>query len=193
MGRTENAAYPSYPFAMEGKLAGIYTRTGDDGTTCLVGGSRAPKDSPVIETGGDIDELSAHIGVARSLPLPNDVDAILQTVQERLLVIGIAIATPAGVNTRIQKIHDEDILKLENEIDALQIQVPSLRGFILPRGSAAGAQLHLARAVARRVERRCVALTRIGTAAPELIRRLNRLSDLLFALARYVNHKHSAP
>ena len=179
-------------FFAERELTRIYTRTGDDGTTGLVGGGRSSKDSPVIETGGDIDELSALIGVARSLSLPDGVDATLQMVQERLLFIGIAVATPAGVNARVPEICEEDILKLEKEIDALQIQLPQLDRFIFPGGSPAGAQLHLVRAVARRVERRCVALGRTCAIAPELIRWLNRLSDLLFILARFVNNKQSA-
>ena len=179
-------------FFVERELTRIYTRTGDDGTTGLVGGSRSSKDSPVIETGGDIDELSALIGVARSLPLPNGIDAILQAIQERLLFIGIAVATPAGVNARVPEISKEDILKLEKEIDALQTQLPPLDRFIFPGGSPAGAQLHLARAVARRVERRCIALGRTCAVAPELISWLNRLSDLLFILARFVNNKQSA-
>jgi len=179
-------------FFVERELTRIYTRTGDDGTTGLVGGSRSSKDSPVIETGGDIDELSALIGVARSLPLPNGIDAILQAIQERLLFIGIAVATPAGVNARVPEISEEDILKLEKEIDALQTQLPPLDRFIFPGGSPAGAQLHLARAVARRVERRCIALGRTCAVAPELISWLNRLSDLLFILARFVNNKQSA-
>ena len=169
----------------------IYTRTGDDGTTGLVGGKRASKDSPVVEAGGDIDELCAIVGIVRSLLLPNGVDAILQMVQERLFIIGIAIATPADVNSQIPKICSEDILELEKAIDALQIQLPSLDKFILPGGLAAGAQLHFARAVARRVERRCVALSRTCLVAPELIRWLNRLSDLLFTLARFVNQEVS--
>lgn len=169
----------------------IYTRTGDNGTTGLVGGGRVPKDSPVIETGGAIDELSALIGVARSMPLPDGADMILQAVQERLLLIGIVIATPEGVNTQITIIRDEDILKLEEEIDALENQLPPLDRFILPGGSAAGSHLHLARAVARRVERRCIAMSRTCAVAPELIRWLNRLSDMLFALARFVNQKQS--
>ena len=170
----------------------IYTRTGDDGTTGIVGGDRVPKDSPVIEAGGDIDELSSLVGVARSLSLPDGIDVVLQTVQERLLIIGIAIATPDGVKAQIPKISDEDILKLEKEIDALQTQIHPLDGLILPGGSAAGAQLHLARAVARRVERRCVTLSRTSTVAPELMHWLNRLSDLLFVLARFVNQKQFA-
>ena len=157
-----------------------------------MGGSRVPKDSPVIEAGGEIDELSSLVGIARSLPLPDGVDAILQTVQERLLTAGFTIARLNSANARIPRISDEDILELEREIDALQVQTPPLNGFILPGGSAAGAHLHLARAVARRVERRCVALARASCAdTAELIRWLNRLSDLLFALARFVNHAHS--
>ncbi|MDR0310760.1 MAG: cob(I)yrinic acid a,c-diamide adenosyltransferase [Acidobacteriota bacterium] len=169
----------------------IYTRTGDKGTTGLVGGGRVPKDSPVIETGGDIDELSSLIGVARSMPLPDGADMILHAVQERLLLIGIVIATPEGVNTQITIIRGEDIMKLEEQIDALQSKLPPLDRFILPGGSPAGAHLHLARAVARRVERRCIALSRTCAVAPELIRWLNRLSDMLFALARFVNLKQS--
>lgn len=169
----------------------IYTRTGDDGTTGLAGGGRAPKDSPVVETGGDIDELSTLIGIVRSLSLPDGVDVILHAIQEKLLVIGIAVVTPENVNTKIPKICEEDIVKMEKEIDMLQIQLPPLDRFILPGGSPAGAQLHLSRAVARRVERRCVALSRTCTAAPELIRWFNRLSDLLFVLARFVNSRQS--
>jgi len=173
-------------------LTRIYTRTGDDGTTCLVGGGRAAKDSPVIEAGGEIDELSALIGVARSSPLPDNIDTILQMIQERLLFIGIAVATPDGASARIPELNEEDIHKLEKEIDAFEIQLPPLDRFILPGGSQAGARLHLARTVARRVERRCVALYGTCTIAPELIRWLNRLSDLLFVLARFVNNKQSA-
>jgi len=170
-------------------LTRIYTRTGDDGTTGLLGGVRTPKDSPVVEAGGDIDELSSLVGVARSLSLPDGIDGILRAVQEQLLVIGIAIATPDDISAQTPKIRDEDILKLEKEIDALQMQLPPLDRLILPGGSAAGAHLHLARAVARRVERRCVALSRTCTVAPELTRWLNRLSDLLFVMARFVNQK----
>ena len=169
----------------------IYTRAGDDGTTGLVGGGRVPKDSPVIEAGGDIDELNSLVGVARSLPLPEGIDGILQTVQERLLIVGVLIAAPEGINARAAKIRDEDILKLEEVIDALQVQLPPLDRFILPGGSASGAQLHLARAAARRVERRVVALARTSAVAPESIRWLNRLSDMLFVLARFVNQKQS--
>ena len=179
-------------FAAEEILIKVYTRTGDDGTTGLVGGGRAPKDSSVIETGGDIDELSAHIGVARTFSLPDGVDAILQTVQERLLTIGIAVATPEGVNARILKICEEDIIIMEKEIDTLQSHLPPLAQFIFPGGSPAGAHLHLARAVARRVERRCVTISRTCAFAPEVIRWFNRLSDLFFVLARFVNNKQSA-
>jgi cob(I)alamin adenosyltransferase len=178
-------------FAAEEKSIRIYTRTGDDGTTGLAGGGRAPKDSPVIEAGGDIDELSALIGIVRSLSLPDGVDMILQTVQERLLIIGVTIAAPESASAREPEICSEDILKLEKEIDAMQVQMLPLDRFIFPGGSAAGAQLHLARAVARRVERRCVALSRTCAVAPELIRWLNRLSDMLFVLARFVNQKQS--
>ena len=181
-------------YRMQGKilkLTKIYTRTGDDGTTGIVGGGRVFKDSPVIEVGGDIDELSAIVGIARSLSLPDGVDAILQIIQERLLIIGITVATPEEVSMRLPKTCNDDILKLEKEIDALQVQLLPLDRFIFPGGSLSGAYLHLARTVARRVERRCVALSKTCAVAPELIRWLNRLSDLLFVLARFVNQKQS--
>ena len=177
----------------EEKLTKIYTRTGDNGTTGLIGGSRTPKDSLVIETGGDIDELSAIIGIARTMPLPDGTDVILQTIQERLLVIGIAVATPEEVNARIPKICKDDVEKMEKEIDKLQVQLPPLNRLVLPGGSPSGAWLHLARTVARRVERRCVALSKTCMVAPELIHWFNRLSDLIFVLARFVNNRQSAP
>ena len=173
-------------------MSRTYTRTGDDGTTGLVGGGRAPKDSPLIETVGDIDELTAHIGVARSLSLSDDIDSILHAVQERLLIIGTTVADPDNTNARRPKICDTDILKLENDIDRLQSRLPPLDRFIIPgEGAPAGAYLHLVRTAARRVERGCVALSRVSPVAPELLRWLNRLSDLFFVLARIVNQEQS--
>jgi cob(I)alamin adenosyltransferase len=158
-----------------------------------VGGGRAPKDSPVIEAGGDLDELSALLGVVRAHPLPGEVDAALQTIQEKLLLIGIAIATPEGVDAGVVKIGGDDIRHLEEQIDTYDAGLPPLTRFILPGGAAAGAHLHLARAVARRIERRCVTLSRTRGVAPEAVRWLNRLSDLLFVMARYVNQTQSMP
>ena len=174
-------------------MARIYTRTGDDGTTGLVGGQRVPKDSPLIEACGSLDELNAHIGVVRSCGLPDDVNTMLQNIQSDLFTIGTQIATPEGSNIKIQGISDEEVGNLEHEIDALENTLPPLRQFILPGGSSAASALHLARTVARRAERRCVTLSRSGKIDPRVLRYLNRLSDLCFLLARYANQYQSVP
>lgn len=174
-------------------VARIYTRTGDDGTTGLVGGQRAPKDSPLIEACGSLDELNAHLGVVRSCGLPDDVNAMLQNIQSDLFTIGTQIATPEGSNIKIQGISDEEVANLEHEIDALENTLPPLRQFILPGGSSAASALHLARTVARRAERRCVTLSRSGKIDPQVLRYLNRLSDLCFLLARHANQTQSVP
>jgi cob(I)alamin adenosyltransferase len=174
-------------------VAKIYTGTGDDGTTGLVGGQRVPKDSPLIEACGSLDELNAHIGVVRSCGLPDDVNRMLQNIQSNLFTIGTQIATPEGSNIKSQRISDEEVGHLEHAIDALENTLPPLRQFILPGGSMAAAALHLARTVARRAERRCVTLSRSGKIDPQVLRYLNRLSDLCFLLARYANQYQSVP
>ena len=160
------------------QVARIYTTTGDDGTTGLVGGQRVPKDSIHIETFGTLDELNALLGVVRSHTLPEEVDPILQDIQNDLFTIGTQVSTPADMPG--QGIGDEEITNLEHEIDALEDRLPSLRQFILPGGSKEAAALHLARTVARRAERRCVTLSRSGKIDPRILRYLNRLSDFLF-------------
>jgi cob(I)alamin adenosyltransferase len=174
-----------------GALARIYTRTGDDGTTDLIGKQRVPKDSPFIETIGSLDELNAHFGLVRSHSLPDSVDSALQSVQEQLFVISAEIASPAKTENKSTKIHDADIHKLEELIDTFDSSLAPLQHFILPGGAPAGAHLHLARTVARRAERKCVALSRSIQVDPLILRYLNRLSDLCFVLARYINHQHS--
>ena len=174
-------------------MARIYTRTGDDGTTGLVGGQRVPKDSVLIEACGSLDELNAHIGVVCSCGLPDDVNTMLQNIQSDLLTIGAQIATPEGSNIKIRGISDEEVGNLEHEIDALENTLLPLRQFILPGGSSAASALHLARTVARRAERRCLTLSRSGKIDPRVLRYLNRLSDLCFLLARYANQYQSVP
>jgi cob(I)alamin adenosyltransferase len=172
-------------------LARIYTRTGDDGTTGLIGGKRVSKDSRHIEACGSLDELNALLGVVRSRALPDRVDTVLGRIQDDLFTIGAALATPEGAKQRSTGLGDEKVRDLENEIDAFENSLPPLKQFILPGGKGAGAKLHLARAVARRAERHCVSLSRHAQVAPGILRYLNRLSDLCFVLARYVNRRQS--
>jgi cob(I)alamin adenosyltransferase len=174
-------------------VARIYTRTGDDGTTGLIGGKRVSKDSPLIETNGSLDELNALIGIVRSNPLPAMVEKVLQRLQEDLFVMGAEIATPEDATRKGHKIGDEDIKNLEHEIDALENDLVPLKSFILPGGTKAAAELHLVRAVARRAERQCVAQSRLVKIAPNVLSYLNRLSDLFFVLARYVNQSQNVP
>lgn len=171
----------------------IYTKTGDSGTTGLIGGRRISKDSPYTEAGGTLDELNAMIGVARSYGLPERIDISLQCIQDDLFMIGAELATPQGASPRSRSIGDEEIRRLENEIDATENLLEPLKQFILPAGTTASAYLHLARAVARRTERYCVALSRIENMNPKILQYLNRLSDLCFVLARHVNSLHSMP
>jgi cob(I)alamin adenosyltransferase len=172
-------------------LARIYTRTGDDGTTGLIGGTRVEKDSLRIEACGSVDELNARIGVVRSHDLPEPVDRILQFVQEHLFVIGAELATPDEGGRKNGGMGEDPIRSLENEIDRMEEKLPPLQQFILPGGSPAGAELHMARAVARRAERHCVSLSRLEKVDPQILRYINRLSDLCFVLARYVNQQQS--
>lgn len=174
-------------------MARIYTRTGDDGTTGLIGGKRVPKDSPRIEACGSLDELSALLGVVRSHTLPEKVDSILQLVQEHLFVIGAELATPEEVGLKREGIGESQVGMLEKAMDAFEESMPPLRKFILPGGAAAGAELHMARAVARRAERHCVTLSRLEKVNRQILCYINRLSDLCFVLARYVNRQQSVP
>lgn len=171
----------------------IYTKTGDDGTTGLIGGQRVAKDSPYTEAVGTLDEFNALIGVVCSHDIPPDIRSILGRVQNDLFLIGAELATPEGKEPKTRGVSEEDIRKVETEIDAVEGRVEPLKQFILPGGSPAGAHLHLARAVARRAERNCVTLSRVKKLDPKVLQYLNRLSDLCFVLARYVNRVHSIP
>lgn len=175
-------------------MAKIYTKTGDDGTTGLIGGKRVSKDSTRVEAYGSVDELNAVLGVILSQPLPERVERVLQLVQDALFTIGAELALPEDADRSawgIPDIRDRDILALEEEIDVCQASLAPLRQFILPGGASAAALMHVARAIARRAERRCVALSRVEKVDPQLIQYLNRLSDLCFVLARYLNQKKS--
>ena len=171
----------------------IYTKTGDNGTTGLIGGKRVPKDSPYIEACGALDELNALIGVVRSHELPDTIDSVLQLIQDDLFTIGAELANPDRMDRKNPAIGDPEIERLEREIDAIEKGLKPLKRFILPGGSIPGAKLHLARAVARRAERQCVTLFRAEKINPSILRYLNRLSDLCFVLARHVNQQQSVP
>jgi cob(I)alamin adenosyltransferase len=169
----------------------IYTRTGDDGRTGLLGSGRLSKDEARIEAYGTIDELNAVLGVARASSLDSAADALVARLQDELFVVGAALADPDPEGRFHAAVTPEYANRLEGLIDALEAEVTPLAQFILPGGSPAAAQLHLARTVCRRAERRVVALQRKPgeLVPPALIVYLNRLSDLLFVLARVVNHR----
>lgn len=174
----------------------IYTKTGDAGDTGLFGGGRVAKDHPRVEAYGEVDELNATLGLVRALePMPR-IDEVIVPVQRDLFSIGALLATPdlEKMKAHLEKarIDDGRIGELEAAIDACERELDPLRSFIVPGGTAKAATLHLARTVCRRAERRVVAL-RSETEIPELVvRYLNRLSDLLFMLARVANRRAGA-
>ena len=165
----------------------IYTRTGDQGQTSLFGGARVPKNDARIEAYGTIDELSSHLGVARASQIPGDVDAMLHQVQIDLFEIGAHLASPG--TGRFPGVETARIEELERAIDAMERELEPLKTFILPAGSLAAAQLHVARTVCRRAERLVVALQDESPATQSTIAYLNRLSDYLFVAARFANKR----
>ncbi|MQA31296.1 MAG: cob(I)yrinic acid a,c-diamide adenosyltransferase [Luteitalea sp.] len=172
----------------------IYTRTGDTGETSLFDNSRVSKAHPRVDAYGDVDELNAWLGVALAADVGGDIAADLTRIQRDLFAVGAQLADPSDrLATRVTKafVSDEDVERLEQLIDRLEAQLPPLRRFILAGGSPAGAALHLARTVCRRAERRIVALE--PAADVVVVRYVNRLSDLLFVMARAVNHRAGVP
>lgn len=163
----------------------IYTGRGDAGRTDLRGGERVPKTDPRIEAYGSVDELNALIGVARAAT-GGGLDRELEAVQHDLHVIQAELASIEPVDPAIQ---DADVERVESSIDRYQAELPDLESFILPGGGPVGARLHHARAVCRRAERRVAALADEGDASTAPARYLNRLSDLLFVLARFANQE----
>jgi cob(I)alamin adenosyltransferase len=167
----------------------VYTRTGDDGKTSLIGDGRVPKDAPRWEVIGPLDELNCWLGLARCEPLPAEVASLLEQIQRRLFDVCTELVTVAQIRTKSAGIGLGDVQAIEKAIDGCEARLDSLSTFILPGGSRAAALLHLARAVCRRAERRLVSLARAepGVVSPELSAYINRLSDLLFVLARTAN------
>jgi len=172
----------------------IYTRTGDAGQTSLFDGTRVSKSDPRVDAYGEVDELNAWLGLSRAQSLDPDLDEALIIIQKDLFAVGAKLADPASrIASRVTKatIEDDDVARLEALIDKLEEELPPLSRFILAGGSEAGAALHVARAVCRRAERRMMSLE----PAPDgiLIRYINRLSDLLFVMARVVNRRAAIP
>lgn len=177
----------------------IYTRTGDSGETGLFDGTRVPKNDLRVAAYGDVDELNAWLGLVRASAADDDVREMLERIQRDLFAIGARLADPAHrIAERVAKaaaVADPDITRLEGWIDTLESGLPPLRRFILAGGSTAGAALHVARTVCRRAERSMVTLEQAfgGDAfEPPLLVYVNRLSDLLFTMARAVNHRSGA-
>ena len=164
---------------MGNRLSKIYTRTGDDGTTGLGDGTRVGKDSARVNAYGTVDEANSSIGVVLAAPVPDDIRALLTTVQHQLFDLGGELCIPGHA-----AIDAEDIDALERQLDHYNEDLPALKDFILPAGGEAAARCHLARTIVRRAERETVTLARHDAVRPEAIRYLNRLSDLLFVLAR---------
>lgn len=172
----------------------IYTKTGDKGETSLFGGKRVKKDNPRIEAYGNADELNSCIGVVRSFAPPSEIDAVLAEIQNDLFVLGADLATPGGgVKTDVQRIGPGDVVRLERHIDRIDELLPELRSFIVPGGSQVASFLHLARTICRRCERGVVVLSHEDRSSESTIVYLNRLSDLLFVLARYSNKLSERP
>jgi len=171
------------------KLTKIYTRTGDDGTTGLVDGSRTAKDAPRMAAIGDVDELNSSIGLA-ALHATGLMLAALRTIQNDLFDLGADLATPGDDFTpsdMVLRIVPAQVRRLEDEIDAMNADMAPLTSFILPGGNALAANLHMARTIARRAERTMVAARRDVAVNPEAQRYVNRLSDWLFVAARHAN------
>jgi len=167
----------------------IYTKTGDDGGTGLFGGERVLKNDARVDAYGSIDETNALLGVARAAGLSTSLDASLQRIQAQLFVLGAELATPASHRPRLELplISAADAEQLEREIDQLEADLPPLTSFVLPAGSPGAAALHHARTVCRRAERAVVGIRESAELRGELIIYLNRLSDLLFVMARHQN------
>lgn len=168
----------------------LYTRTGDDGTTSLVGGARAKKNSPRLEAYGTIDELSSYLGsMASDIRADSELQGQVREIQNELFNIGSYLATRPAVGDRpcCASLTKEKMNQLEGWIDALDEQTPKINAFILPGGSELASKAHLARVVCRRAERRIIDLSEEEYVDPQVIAYINRLSDYLFIAARYIN------
>ena len=173
----------------------LYTKTGDSGETSLFDGTRVTKSAGRISAYGDIDELNAALGLALAAGLDADLSELLTDIQRDLFAVGARLADPRDrIADRVEKtdLTEDDVRRMEEAIDRYDAQVPPLRRFLLPGGTPGGSALHLARTICRRAERGIVALGAENVPV-SLLRYVNRLSDLLFVLARVINHRHEMP
>lgn len=172
----------------------IYTKTGDKGTTALIGGTRVSKSHLRIEAYGTIDELNSYIGLVRDQEVNQKRLDILKEIQDRLFTVGSTLATDPDKNTKMATpdLHPEDVTLLEQEIDKYTAEVPPLRAFILPGGHQSVSFCHVARCVCRRAERLAIGLQEVSPVDDLVIKYLNRLSDYLFALCRVMTHELGA-
>lgn len=170
----------------------VYTLTGDQGKTSLVGGKRVDKDDVRVEAYGTIDELNAHIGLlAHNSKLEaTGLSQDIRIIQNKLFNIGAYLATEVDEGTPVHGLGADDVHRLEHCIDTLDEQLPPMQGFILPGGSRLSAQCDICRTVARRAERRIITLSKQGYVAPEIIQFINRLSDFFFVFARFANFQN---
>jgi cob(I)alamin adenosyltransferase len=171
----------------------IYTRTGDDGSTGLYGGGRVAKCDPRIEAFGSVDELNAQLGVARAIGLPDLVDSIIATLQNKMFDLGAELATLDAASHSTDFLQDANVTEVEQWIDGFESTLDSLQTFILPGGTPAAAALHLARCICRRAERQMVALAAVSPVRPTALQYMNRVGDFLFVLARSANAELNQP
>jgi cob(I)alamin adenosyltransferase len=173
----------------------IYTRSGDHGETSLFTGGRVRKDDPRVDAYGTVDELNSVIGLARAHGISEPGAGWLEVIQNELFVVGADLATPLGSEPSwLVRLTAEPTAALEARIDQMDTELPPLRHFILPGGTVAASTLHIARTVCRRAERACLAVGELDEAInPHVVTYLNRLSDFLFVLARWVNTQAGEP
>lgn len=169
----------------------IYTKTGDEGKTSLIGGTKVPKNNIRIESYGTIDELNSWLGMVGDYIANEDIKTVLKQIQDRLFIIGSSLACDPEKNTlmKLPLLEESDVDYLENEIDSMTAVLPVMKNFVLPGGSLSVSSAHIARCVCRRAERVCVNMQQQDMfVEPLIIKYLNRLSDYLFTLARYIAH-----
>jgi cob(I)alamin adenosyltransferase len=175
-------------------MSKIYTKTGDKGTTSLIGGTRLPKDHIKIEAYGSVDELNAWIGVLADAPENKERNAFLKEIQDRLFTIGAELASETDQNKqKLPELFESDIEVLEKKMDLYNEVIPTLRAFVLPGGHSLVSFAHVARTVCRKSERQVITLSHNEEVNPLIIKYLNRLSDYLFVLSRKITQEQNAP